>query len=348
MGRRRLVCHVVPPEQVRSGRIFVQPKKPKRAEPVRTLDRMRAITARLLEREKLQRQRLADLGIDYDFPGYAAAEAAVETSNERQAPVAAATIDSGNSLEPSKRKATPHSDVASSKSRRRTESLSSLEPGGGPGGSEKSRKKKRKDSDASPAAGEGKSQRESTASGKVAPSEPGSGAKKARKESDASLNSLKSADESMASPPGRPHDSTSPAEKASSGKKKHKSKRKDSHGSDTVEERAALEVSPPEKPREAPPPPGDRKPQDHSTSPAEKASSGKKKHKSKRKDSHGGDIAEERPALDVSPPEKPRAAPLPPGDREPQEPGDRRSPTSEKKKKKDKKKRDKDRRASVP
>jgi hypothetical protein len=153
-------------------------------------------------------------------------------------------------------------------------------------------------------------------------------------------------------PPGelKPQDhSTSPAEKASSGKKKHKSKRKDSHGGDIAEERPALDVSPPEKPREAPPPPGDRKPQDHSTSPAEKASSGKKRHKSKRKDSHGGDSAEERPALDVSPPEKPRAAPLPPGDREPQESGDRRSPTSEKKKKKkDKKKRDKDRRASAP
>jgi nucleolar protein 15 len=306
MGRRRLVCHVVPAEQVRTGRPFFQPKRSTRAEPVRTLDRMQVITARLLEREKLKRQRLADLGIEYDFPGYAA--------------VAETGKVSGKSAEsPAKTATTPPSDLESSKSRRRKESLSSVEPEEGPVASEKARWKKRKDSDGSRGAEEGYNKGGMAAASERAPETKNH---KSRKGSDATLESSKSPDESLASPPSRRNELKSSAEKESSSKKKSKSKRKNSQGSDCIEERVMIDESLPEKQNQSPPPP----PSDRT----QKAPKRKSSEASAEEARGGGSLAVGRARDEDGTPNA----------------YERRRPTSERKKK-DKKK-DKDRRASAP
>ena len=43
---------------------------------VRNADAIRGITARLVKREEMKRKKLGSLGIEYDFPGYAASAAA--------------------------------------------------------------------------------------------------------------------------------------------------------------------------------------------------------------------------------------------------------------------------------
>lgn len=49
----------------------------------KTPEVMKGITAKLVEREEAKRRKLADLGIDYDFPGYAAGAKAVEDKKEK-------------------------------------------------------------------------------------------------------------------------------------------------------------------------------------------------------------------------------------------------------------------------
>ena len=80
---KRLVCHVLPKEKVDHELMFAKPKrvltkkdkiKKARAEEnkVRSADGIKAITARLIKREDVKRKTLEALGIEYDFPGYAA------------------------------------------------------------------------------------------------------------------------------------------------------------------------------------------------------------------------------------------------------------------------------------
>lgn len=80
---KRLVCHVLPKEKVDHELMFAKPKrvltkkdkiKKARAEEkkVRSADGIKAITARLIKREDVKRKKLEALGIEYDFPGYAA------------------------------------------------------------------------------------------------------------------------------------------------------------------------------------------------------------------------------------------------------------------------------------
>eukprot|EP00978_Attheya_sp_CCMP212_P015174 scaffold39086_cov31-Attheya_sp.AAC.1 len=79
---KRLVCHVVPLEQVHE-KTFMGWNKPRLVPKSRTENReqvnkpkteqgIKRITARLLKREVQKREQLKKLGIDYDFPGYAA------------------------------------------------------------------------------------------------------------------------------------------------------------------------------------------------------------------------------------------------------------------------------------
>ena len=70
-GQRRLVCHVVPPEKVHVG-LFVRKQHVVRKKPRQrlALEKMKAITNRLVAREQKKRQTLKELGIDYEFPGY--------------------------------------------------------------------------------------------------------------------------------------------------------------------------------------------------------------------------------------------------------------------------------------
>ncbi|KAJ8012582.1 hypothetical protein DPEC_G00044360 [Dallia pectoralis] len=79
MGERLIKCHVVPPEKVHeklfvgSQREFKKPKHPavSRYNKDRTPEEVKKMTGRLLRKESKLRKRLAENGIDYEFPGFA-------------------------------------------------------------------------------------------------------------------------------------------------------------------------------------------------------------------------------------------------------------------------------------
>jgi nucleolar protein 15 len=82
---KRLVCHVLPEDKVydlmfkRSKKVvskkMMQDKAREEVNRRKTPEVMRGITAKLIEREEAKRRKLVELGIDYDFPGYAASAA---------------------------------------------------------------------------------------------------------------------------------------------------------------------------------------------------------------------------------------------------------------------------------
>ena len=85
---KRLVCHLLPHDRVHEL-MFKKPKrvltkadkqKAHRAEAnkKRSAEALKGITAKLVEREERKRKKLAALGIDYDFPGYAAGAKSME------------------------------------------------------------------------------------------------------------------------------------------------------------------------------------------------------------------------------------------------------------------------------
>jgi len=79
---KRLVCHILPQDQVhelmfaKAKRIATKADIHKKARlevnKQRSTDALKGITAKLVKREEMKRKKLASLGIDYDFPGYAA------------------------------------------------------------------------------------------------------------------------------------------------------------------------------------------------------------------------------------------------------------------------------------
>uniref|UniRef100_A0A803V4L1 Nucleolar protein interacting with the FHA domain of MKI67 n=1 Tax=Ficedula albicollis TaxID=59894 RepID=A0A803V4L1_FICAL len=77
-SERLLKCHVVPPERVHAElfrgceRRFRQPSQPavRRYNRSRSLLQKARMTQRLLRKERLLRKRLAEKGLDYDFPGF--------------------------------------------------------------------------------------------------------------------------------------------------------------------------------------------------------------------------------------------------------------------------------------
>lgn len=98
-GKRRLVCHVVPPEKVHRNLFFQFVYKPKglsRKEldefndqalhnsQKKSLHKIKVVTEKLVERERKKRKVLEELGIDYDFPGY---EGALTAENENAEPI---------------------------------------------------------------------------------------------------------------------------------------------------------------------------------------------------------------------------------------------------------------------
>ena len=125
MGKRKLVCHVLTKEQVHP-RLFYKrmPPNKNRAAPLRTMDRLKAVTDKLLAREQEKRDQLKELGIDYDFPGYAAATTILSDRPEPSlTPKAAAASTSSTP---------PNSAASSNKTRKRKESDASLEAAGLP------------------------------------------------------------------------------------------------------------------------------------------------------------------------------------------------------------------------
>jgi len=98
MGEKRLVCHIVPKDKIhpdlfrgvslksvlaRQRRTngneslvkYWQDQNKKEVNQVRTVQGLKKITQRLIKREMKKRSKLASLGIDYVFPGYAASGA---------------------------------------------------------------------------------------------------------------------------------------------------------------------------------------------------------------------------------------------------------------------------------
>ena len=76
---KRMVCHVLPKDKVRkemfSGRPFKRidwtARHRTKVNAPKSNGKMNMITKRLLQRELVKRTKLLELGIDYDFPGYA-------------------------------------------------------------------------------------------------------------------------------------------------------------------------------------------------------------------------------------------------------------------------------------
>ncbi|NXP48251.1 MK67I protein, partial [Heliornis fulica] len=85
-SERLLKCQFMPPERVHenlfknSHKIFLKPSRPavRRYNKIRSLIQKAKMTKRLLRKEKLLRKRLAEKGLDYDFPGFAAQELAIK------------------------------------------------------------------------------------------------------------------------------------------------------------------------------------------------------------------------------------------------------------------------------
>ncbi|KAG7331228.1 hypothetical protein KOW79_005197 [Hemibagrus wyckioides] len=80
MGERLIKCSVMPPEKVHeklfvgSQKIFKKPKRPAvaRYNKAHGPEEMKKLSGKLLSKESKLRKRLAEKGIDYDFPGFAA------------------------------------------------------------------------------------------------------------------------------------------------------------------------------------------------------------------------------------------------------------------------------------
>jgi nucleolar protein 15 len=92
---KRLVCHLLPNDRAKHELMFAKPRqilskadkqKKARAEvnKHRTAEAMKGITAKLVKREEMKRKKLASLGIDYDFPGYAASAQSMEAPKKRR------------------------------------------------------------------------------------------------------------------------------------------------------------------------------------------------------------------------------------------------------------------------
>lgn len=94
IGERLIKCHLVPPEKVHeklfvgSQKIFKKPSRPavSRYNKNHSAEDLKKVTGKLLRKESKLRKRLAEKGIDYDFPGFAAqvpakkAQSGVDTS----------------------------------------------------------------------------------------------------------------------------------------------------------------------------------------------------------------------------------------------------------------------------
>ncbi|KAM9284663.1 MKI67 FHA domain-interacting nucleolar phosphoprotein [Cariama cristata] len=85
-SERLLKCQFLSPERVHENlfkncnKIFRKPSQPavRRYNKIRSLIQKAKMTKRLLRKEKLLRKRLAEKGLDYDFPGFAAQKLSIK------------------------------------------------------------------------------------------------------------------------------------------------------------------------------------------------------------------------------------------------------------------------------
>jgi len=117
---KRLVCHLLPQDQVhelmfaKAKRIATKADIHKKARlevnKQRSTDALKGITAKLVKREEMKRKKLAALGIDYDFPGYAAGAGAKSTDDTEPTSKRRRTMSSeDNEEEVASEKKTPKS-----------------------------------------------------------------------------------------------------------------------------------------------------------------------------------------------------------------------------------------------
>ena len=131
---KRLVCHILPQDQVhelmftKARRIAtksdIHQKARLEVNKQRSTDALKGITAKLVKREEMKRKKLAALGIDYDFPGYAAGAGAksedeVEPSSKRRR-----TASSGDDEET---RAAPESKTPKSSKKKKKKSKEEIE-----------------------------------------------------------------------------------------------------------------------------------------------------------------------------------------------------------------------------
>ena len=143
LGERRLVCHVVPQDKIHpnlfssskrnllankignsDSRIqYWQNKNREQVNGTKSTDSLKKITERLLNRENAKRKKLAKLGIDYDFPGYAASVPKEETEDnkkeEENKKDVADVIQTPSKKKKTKRAGTEIKKVKKSKTKRR-------------------------------------------------------------------------------------------------------------------------------------------------------------------------------------------------------------------------------------
>jgi len=185
-GQQRLVCHVLPNSKVHRKLFFHYKKKDKKNMPHlrqhKPLEKMKAITVRLVERERKKREKLLAMGIDYDFPGYEAAATSVDITKEDSANET--EVKQGDMGKPSKRKnSTASMDSSASKSGQQTKEeesrRKSIDSGNDP-------IKKRKENSTSTVAANAKSPGQKEKEKESNRTERGVKAKKQRKDSTAS------------------------------------------------------------------------------------------------------------------------------------------------------------------
>jgi nucleolar protein 15 len=129
---RRLVCHIVPPEQVHP-RLFVRRtsaikaaalrKQRKQAEPPKkALETLPKVTAKLIQMERTKRKKIHNSGIDYiDFPGYEKVSTSTSSSSEL-----ATTVTTSGVLASSTVKIDEQIALPAKKKQKKTDALLSL------------------------------------------------------------------------------------------------------------------------------------------------------------------------------------------------------------------------------
>jgi nucleolar protein 15 len=128
LGRQRLVCQVRPASRgmFYNTETVIQQRKQQRAlkqkqrnRNLASAEKLKEITARLVSREQKKRKQLAEMGIEYDFPGYKCNQEALQVELEE---------DDSNTKKERKRSDSVGSDGSSSKKnkKKRKESIDSV------------------------------------------------------------------------------------------------------------------------------------------------------------------------------------------------------------------------------
>lgn len=127
LGRQRLVCQVRPASRgmFYNTETVIQQRKQQRAlkqkqrnRNLASAEKLKEITARLVSREQKKRKQLAEMGIEYDFPGYKCNQEALQVELEE---------DDSNTKKERKRSDSVGSEGSSSKkNKKRKESIDSV------------------------------------------------------------------------------------------------------------------------------------------------------------------------------------------------------------------------------